>query len=142
VVEVLGRYSHHPEQGERVRTVLEMFPNGDPKVKLRTKQVQHRLRPTEVEELVSAYRAGTNVRELSAKFNVHRSTITNLMKRHGVRLRYPAFLPDELEEVISLYRSGHSVAAVGRHFGVNARTAWMYLSRENVQMRNTNGQCR
>ena len=35
------------------------------------KQVQRRLKPDEVSELVSAYRAGEKVSELAARFGIH-----------------------------------------------------------------------
>ena len=52
-MEVLGRYSNHSDQGERVQTLLEIVPGGPAEVKLRThKQVQHRLRCPEVDDLL------------------------------------------------------------------------------------------
>ncbi|HUD15684.1 MAG TPA: recombinase family protein, partial [Acidimicrobiales bacterium] len=49
-VEVLGRYSNHSDQGERLQGLIEMASSGRPKPKTRTtKQVHRRLRPDEMD---------------------------------------------------------------------------------------------
>jgi hypothetical protein len=64
-VEVIGRYSNHCEQGERLQDLVEMLPNGPSRAKVQTKKQTHRrLRPSEIDELVAGYKAGATVYQL------------------------------------------------------------------------------
>jgi hypothetical protein len=139
-VEVMGRYLNHSDQGERLRDLLEMVPSGSQTAKTRTKkQVCRRLRPAEIEELLAGYKAGVPIKALVAQFKIDRSTVTNYVKRAGVRLRLPALLPKEIEEASRLYRSGQSLRQVGSHFGVRDTTIRTALLRAGVQMRDCQG---
>jgi hypothetical protein len=51
------------------------------------RQVQRRLTPEQVEQLVTEYRAGSSVQELAAKWRLHRTTVSAQGRRAGVRLR-------------------------------------------------------
>ena len=107
-----------------------MVSSGPPQVTLRTpKQVQRRLRPAEIEELVASYQAGGKVNDLAAHYQVNRNTVMGHIDRAGVRRHYPALLPEEIKEAAQLYRSGCSLAAVGVRFGVNASTVRTALLR-------------
>lgn len=140
VVEVLGRYSNHSEQGERLKALLEIvLQAGDSVNPQTTKRTCRRMGRNEIAELIHAYQAGGRVANLADQFQVDPSTITSLMHRHGIRLRYPALIPEEVESAAQLYESGLSVAVVAGHFGVDASTVWRYLSRAGVQMRDTHG---
>jgi len=37
--------------------------------------------------VVEAYRSGRTVYQVGAKFNIHRTTVSGNMQRHGVKLR-------------------------------------------------------
>ncbi len=85
LVEVLVRYSNLSDQGERLRDLLEIVPNGSPEVNFRTpKRVIHRLEPPEIERLREEYLSGSAIQELADRFGVHRSTVTVLLNRAGV----------------------------------------------------------
>ncbi|MEY9211094.1 MarR family transcriptional regulator [Thermobifida halotolerans] len=47
-----------------------------------------RLKPHEVNELIAAYQAGTNVYTLGERFGITRQTVSAILKRHGVRTRW------------------------------------------------------
>jgi DNA-binding MarR family transcriptional regulator len=61
-----------------------------PQYKKPTKQpgTAKRLKLQEVNELIAAYQAGTNVYELGERFGVTRQTVSAILKRHGVRTRW------------------------------------------------------
>jgi len=52
-------------------------------------QVQHRLTPGEVDELVKARQAGTYINDLAKQFNISRMTVMAHLKRRGVPARRP-----------------------------------------------------
>jgi len=139
-VDLLGRYSNHCDQGERLRILVEMVPSGPSEVNLRTpKQVQRRLKTAETVELLADYQIGIKVKDLAARYGINRNTVIGHINRAGVRRHYPALVSEEIMEAAQLYRSGCSLAAVGGHFGVNASTVRTALLRAGVAMRDCQG---
>jgi len=135
-VEVIGRYSNHPEQGELLRHLLEIVPSGPLKPTLQTpKQVQRRLRPKEIDDLVAAHRAGVSVYELAGRHRIHRATVSHLLESRGVPRRYRLIEGERLIEAISAYRSGGSLSKVGVLMGVSRDTIRNALIREGVTLR-------
>lgn len=51
------------------------------------KQVQHRLNPDEIIELVADYQAGTLVKELAKRYQIDRQTVSAILKRHEASQR-------------------------------------------------------
>lgn len=71
-VEVVGRWSNHLEQGERLDELVGMAPTECAKPRVGTrKQVQRRLRPREVEDLIAGYLGGATVYQLGRQFRIH-----------------------------------------------------------------------
>ena len=103
------------------------------------RQIQTRLGPDELMELIAAYQAGVAVKQLAADFRISRSTVTAHMTRHGVRLHYPALTPDEVSEAARLYREGQSLANVGQYYGVAPSTINKVLREAGVPLRDTHG---
>jgi hypothetical protein len=79
--------------------------------------------------------AGIPIKDLVSEFKIDPSTVTQHVKRAGVRLRLPALLPEEVEEASQLYRSGQSLRRVGSQFGVRDTTIRTALLRAGVKMR-------
>jgi DNA-binding CsgD family transcriptional regulator len=143
LVEVLGRYSKLCDQGKRIQDLLEIVPGEPFGVNVRTRrQVQHRLRPAEIEELVSSYLAGTKVKDVAVRHGINRSTVIRHINRAGVRRHYPTLSPEEVTEAAQLYRSGKSLLDVGAHFGVHASTVRTYLLKGGLEMRDCHGKKR
>ena len=101
MVELLGRYSNHADQGTRLASVLgivlkrQKAPISKPK-----KQVQRRLKPSEVEEVVIAYQAGSTLYELAERFRIHRVTVSHLLERHDIPTRYRLVQGDRLQSAV------------------------------------------
>jgi hypothetical protein len=140
LVEVLGRYSNLCDQGERVRTLLEMTPDGQEQSKVRTpKQAQHRLSSGEVDELVAGYQAGTGVNDLATQFGVNRDTVFAILKRREV-VRRPRGIPSDLvERAVSDYRAGLSLAVIGAELSVDPATVSRTLRKAGVSLRPRRG---
>jgi hypothetical protein len=135
-VEVLGRYSNLPDQGERLRTLLEIVPEGSLKVNLRAlKQVQHRLKEVEVDQLAKAYESGATLKDLARDFRVHRNTAMELLERNGIARRGKGPSDSQVAEAIRLYAEGQSTAVIGRCFGFSADTIRHRLMDAGVEIR-------
>jgi lambda repressor-like predicted transcriptional regulator len=104
-------------------------------------QHQTWLKPTQVRELVEAYRAGATLRELSALFGLHEHTVSAHLERHGTerRVSRAKLSIADIEQASELYGSGLSWAAIGERFDVDPKTIGTWLKRAGVPMRPRKG---
>ncbi|POM23807.1 Sigma-70, region 4 [Actinomadura rubteroloni] len=93
------------------------------------------LKDTEAREVVAAYKAGATVYQLGQRFGIHRVTVSNILKRHGVRMRMGGLESGQIEEAIKLYQEGWSLPRIGRRFGVADTTVRARLIECGTKMR-------
>ena len=99
------------------------------------RQVQRRLPPEEIEELVANYLAGATALALAGKHSIHRTTVLALLERHRVSRRGRVLTPDHIERAVSLYSSGRSCASIAKELQVNPETIRQALLKDGVAMR-------
>jgi DNA-directed RNA polymerase specialized sigma24 family protein len=140
LVEVLGRYSNLRDQGERVQAVLQIVQEVTPEVNPRTpRQVQRRLRPDELTELIASYQAGEEVKELALRHNIHRKTVSNILSRHGVDRRSKGIPPEQIDEVVADYGHGLSLVTIGDKWSVDPATVALALRKAGIELRPRRG---
>ena len=100
-----------------------------------SRQVQRRLPPEEIEELVAAYLAGATALALAGKYSIHRTTVLALLERHQVARRGRVLTPDHIERAVSSYASGRSCASIAKDLKVNPETVRQALMKAGVAMR-------
>jgi hypothetical protein len=136
MVEVLGRYSNHPDQGERLARLLKTVPRGSKTVHPRTpRRVLRRLNDSEVDEIATAYQAGATLSQLAAVYKSHTQTISRALERRGVSRRFRLLQGDRLEEAIQLYGQGQSLAKVGARLSVSPDAVADTFRRVGVRVR-------
>ncbi len=81
-------------------------------------QSQTRLRAARQAELIADYEAGMPVKAISAKYGVHRGTVSALVRRAGVAVRVGGLDAEERARASSLYKSGVTLKQVAQHLGV------------------------
>ena len=139
-MEVLGRYSHHSEQGEHVERLFEIVLLQPNSVKTRTiRQIQKRLRPDEVDQLVTDYTEGAKLADVALKFMINKSTASKLLESRGVTRRYRKLSQIERPKLVDLYQSGQSLAKIGDQFDVDPGTIRYHLLRSGVVLRDGHG---
>jgi hypothetical protein len=117
-----------------------MVPEGSPRPTLQTpRQVQHRLRPREVDELVAAYQSGSSVYELAKCHRVNRKTVSIILERQGVPRRYRLIEGQQLAVAIKAYESGDSLATIGDKMNVSPYTIRRALLGAGVTIRTRPG---
>jgi DNA-directed RNA polymerase specialized sigma24 family protein len=81
-----------------------------------------KLSPVEIDELVSAYVAGTSMLELRRRFGVHEQTVRRWLVKREVAIRpMSAFTDAQEREVVRLYVvEQRSLAEIAPLFGVSA----------------------
>lgn len=114
VVELLTAYANRTDVlaalGNTISGVVGR--RGDLRVPNEVPARHRRLSPDQLCELATQYEDGATVYELGERFGVHRNTVSEILKREGVRLRYRSIEPEDHPEVIRLYESGLSLVAV------------------------------
>ena len=99
-----------------------------------------RLSPTAVDQIVTAYLAGTTIRQISRDLDMHRTTVDNCLKREGVkRPRQPVLSEADLESAEAAYRAGDSWITIAKRFDVDPATIGYHLKRRGVPMRPRRG---
>jgi predicted HTH domain antitoxin len=106
------------------------------------KQIHRRLQPHQVDEVVSRYLAGATLKELGEQYQVHRTTISELLDRRGVQRRYQPLSVNQVADAVKLYESGLSLVRVSEILQVNSGTVWQALKHKGVRLRDCHGRAR
>ena len=102
---------------------------------------QRRLSPTDIDDLVNAYRAGATISQLAVEFGIHRTTVAGHLDRHGVPRHSELTVWDDdiLREAAEMYATGLSLTDVAHQFGIDAQTVANRFRRAGVAVRPRRG---
>ena len=134
-----GKTNYNPAQlAAKLEALLRELPTPTTPLPQRRKPAKKpgtakRLKPHEVDELIAAYQAGTNVYKLGNRFSITRQTVSAILKRHGVQIRKRGLSEEEIDEAVQLYGQGWSLTRIGQHFGVDSRTVRSRLLEHGVR---------
>lgn len=82
---------------------------------------QARLPKSRREEMVAAYYEGLSHKVIAARFGVHRSTVTRVLRAAGIGPAGPVLPAGAIKEVRAFYAAGNSVVATAEHFSVSRK---------------------
>lgn len=99
------------------------------------RQHHKRLTDSEVDQLIVAYREGSTILELVARFDCDRKTVMRFLKLHCVETRYWRLNEAQIVEAVELYGHGMSLAKLGRRLGVDPKTVKARLVERNIGLR-------
>ncbi len=102
---------------------------------------QRRLSPTDIDDLLEAYRAGATINQLAVEFGIHRTTVAGHLDRHGVPRHgeQTAWDDETLKAAAEMYAAGLSLASVAERFGIDAQTVAKRFRRAGVPVRPRRG---
>lgn len=86
-------------------------------------QSQTRLNASNRAALLAAYAEGAPVRDLAARFGVHRATINDMVRRAGVPVRTAALPEVTRQEAARLYAEGLTLWEVAARLGIGRKGA-------------------
>ena len=103
--------------------------------------VQRRLSEHDVDDLISAYLAGSSIDSLAARLAVNRTTIITHLDRQGIERRRSVrkMTDHSVRSAARRYESGASLKVVAARFGVDARTLAREFRRAGVPIRRRRG---
>lgn len=139
MVDLQGRLSNPPYHFRRVTQALPRVLTRQHirRNKLGSRQLQRRLKPNEVEELVVAYEAGSSVPVVAETFGINRETVLLHLERRGVRRRAAVrkLSDDEVSLAASRYEAGEPMAALTARFAVDGKTLRREIAAVGVVLR-------
>lgn len=139
-MDVQGRLSNPPYHFGRAGNALGRLlvrPRHGDTGKLASLQVQRRLKPIEVDELVVMYEAGSSVVVVAEAFGINRETVLLHLERRGVRRRavLRKLSDDEVRQAARRYQAGDSMSSLTSHFAVDGKTLRRELVAVGVELR-------
>lgn len=99
--------------------------------------------PGETERaIVAEYKAGQTMKQIAARHNIHRVTVSEVLDRTGTTKRPKGMSPSQVDIAARLYESGLSLASVGTQLGFNATTVRTKFLHRGVTTRDSHGRPR
>lgn len=147
-VGVLGAYSNQNllATARQVHSLLEKaHAERAPRAPRATRRQSTPKKPSpEVHTAIAEdYRAGMQMKELAAKYGLHRVTVRACLDRAGVEVRRKGLTREQIDEAQRLYEeSQRSLAVIANELGTTARTIHSRLRERGVAMRDTHGRSR
>jgi len=138
-VDLQGRLSNPPYHFGRAGNALEriLARQCASKAEPLSRQLQRRLKPTEVDELVGIYEAGSSVLAVAQSFGISRETVLLHLERRGVRRRanLRKLGDDEVRAAAIRYEAGDAMRSLTTHFQVDGKTLRKELTKAGVELR-------
>lgn len=103
------------------------------------RQRQRRLSEAQAQLMSNKYQNGATVYQLAQEFGISRHTVSERLKKVGVRMRLQSPESELVNTMVEMYRSGLSLAEVGNRVGTSAGTVHRYLRICRVQLRDSHG---
>jgi hypothetical protein len=101
----------------------------------RIHNVQKRLGPELLAQLVAEYRAGSATTALMAKYHIGKGTVLGVLHEAGVIRSQRRATSSQLQEAAELYNQGWSLERVGQHLGFEDSPVWLWLKQLDVPRR-------
>jgi DNA-directed RNA polymerase specialized sigma24 family protein len=98
----------------------------------RERRVSKRLDSNAIDRLVAEYVAGTPAAELSRRYGVAKSTVLQLIRQTGERVRHPRFTPRETARLVELYEAGLPQKDIAERLGRSPSAVWHCLRRNGL----------
>lgn len=133
-VNALKLTTHAKTDPDPELTDLSYDPNST--IKSIRQQQKHHFSEKEIAEIIRRYGMGETVYNLAEAFDCHRSTISAVLKRNGVKVTLvkseKMFDP---AEVVRLYQDGLKSKEIAKKYGVGEQTIRKCLAEQGVKMR-------
>lgn len=133
MVGLVEAYSNKSGDAARFRD-LAVLTGGRAGVERTVPRRARRLTPAEVAEFCEAYRCGGNVREWARKFDVHRSTLHEIVRRKGLE-RLSGLVTPEQQVLADAYAQGATLAELAAQHRMGPNRVARQLRAAGVELR-------
>lgn len=115
---------------------MSEYPDNAYNIKTEIKQQQKRLSNNEVLEIISKYKAGKSTYELAKEYGCHRRTISDNLKKQGIKVTNQLMeRKGVVELVIQMYSEYIKPADIAKAVGINVDSVRKILKENNVYIR-------
>lgn len=103
-------------------------------------QKQKHLTEEEIVLLVSEYKTGKSTYVLADQFGCHRSTVSSILKKHGVKVTHCKSKEKlNIQDAISMYENLHTAQEIADKYGVTRQMVTQSLHAHGVKIRSRRG---
>jgi transposase-like protein len=89
--------------------------------------------------MIAAYEAGVTMKELASALGIHRNTVSDHLRQHGVPTRRRGLDENDTADAARLYEEGWSSLMIGKMYNVDPKTALTTLRKAGVHIRPRRG---
>lgn len=108
---------------------------GETEIKI-IRQKQKILSKYEVQEVIQLYLNGVSANSIATSFGCHRRTISDVLKRNGIKVSHNAIdKPELVNKVISLYKEYKTPVEIGKIVNLNCGTVRQILKEKGIRIR-------
>jgi uncharacterized protein (DUF433 family) len=107
----------------------------DPTKHKKPRQIQRRLTSKHRDQMVTEYQAGASMQQLAERWGLHRTTVSEHLRRAGIGARKRGIPPEKLDEVVRLYDKGWSCQRLADRYKCDAETIRQALRGAGVNIR-------
>ena len=112
------------------------YPDNAYNIKTEIKQQQKHLSNNEVLEIISKYKAGKSTYELAQEYGCHRRTISDNLKKQGIKVTNQLMeRKGVVELVMQMYSEYYKPADIAKAVGINVDSVRKILKENNVYIR-------
>ena len=102
----------------------------------RIRQKQKILSKYEIQEVIQLYINGVSANTIASTFGCHRRTISDALKRNGIKVSHNAIdKPELVNKVISLYKEYKTPVEIGKIVNLNCGTVRQILKEKGIRIR-------
>jgi transposase-like protein len=87
------------------------------------------------DQLVAEYVSGASMLALARRWELHRTTVAEHLRRAGVAVRQRGIPAEKLDEAIRLYRGGWSCWRLAKRYNCDDETVRQALKRAGIALR-------
>ena len=115
---------------------MSEYPDNAYNIKTEIKQQQKHLSNNEVLEIISKYKAGKSTYELAKEYGCHRRTISDNLKKRGIKVTNQLMeRKGVVELVMQMYSEYYKPADIAKAVGINVDSVRKILKENNVYIR-------
>ena len=115
---------------------MSEYPDNAYIIKTEIKKQQKHLSNNEVLEIISKYKAGKSTYELAKEYGCHRRTISDNLKKRGIKVTNQLMeRKGVVELVMQMYSEYYKPADIAKAVGVNVDSVRKILKENNVYIR-------
>ena len=94
---------------------------------------------TQATPMPCRYREGATVYQLATEFDINRRTVSDCLKRAGIKMRFQPPPHEIIKEMVQFHDEGLSFATVGKQLCVSPQTVRRYVKELGVRIRDAHG---